>query len=192
MKPFKLEIFYYLDLVILLHSTVIQKGGEILLYIQEDISSNLLTIEKKPIEGFYVELNLNKNKWFVNCSYNPHKISIDYHQLTLNGSLHAYSSTSEKIVILGYFNAGTEDNYMKLSCENYNLKSLIKQPTCYKNPDNSACINLNTNKCSSEFAKHMCFENRTIRFSFDDTNSNEKMVLKMSTKGNTLQALQIK
>ena len=45
-------------------------------------------------------------------------------------------------MILGDFNVGTEDYYMKLFCENYNLKSLIKQPTCYKNPDNPTCIDL--------------------------------------------------
>ena len=27
-------------------------------------------------------------------------------------------------------------------CENYNLKTLIKQRTCYKNPDNPTCIDL--------------------------------------------------
>ena len=31
---------------------------------------------------------------------------------------------------------------MKLFCENYNLKSVIKEPTCYKNPNKSACIDL--------------------------------------------------
>ena len=31
---------------------------------------------------------------------------------------------------------------MKCFCDNYNLKSLIKQPTCYKNPDNPTCIDL--------------------------------------------------
>ena len=38
------------------------KGGGILLSVWENIPSNLLTIEKKPIEGFYVKLNLHKNK----------------------------------------------------------------------------------------------------------------------------------
>ena len=46
------------------------KGGGILHHVREDIPSNLLTIEKKQIEVFYVELNLYKNKWPVNCSYN--------------------------------------------------------------------------------------------------------------------------
>ena len=31
---------------------------------------------------------------------------------------------------------------MQSFCESYNLKSLIKQPTCYKNPDKPTCIDL--------------------------------------------------
>ena len=95
------------------------KGGEILLYIREDIPSNLWTIEKKPIEGFYVRLNLHKSKWLKNCSYNPNKSSIDYHLLTLSDSLDVHSSTYQKILILGDFNIGTVDNYKKLFCENF-------------------------------------------------------------------------
>ena len=45
-------------------------GGGILLYVREDIPSNLLEVETKPIEGFYVEINLH---------YNPHKNMIGNH-----------------------------------------------------------------------------------------------------------------
>ena len=31
---------------------------------------------------------------------------------------------------------------MKAFCDNYNLTSLIKRPTCYKNPNNPTCIDL--------------------------------------------------
>ena len=31
---------------------------------------------------------------------------------------------------------------MKAFSDNYNLTSLIKQPTCYKNPNNPTCIDL--------------------------------------------------
>ena len=31
---------------------------------------------------------------------------------------------------------------MKAFCDNYNLTSLIKQPACYKNPNNPTCIDL--------------------------------------------------
>ena len=49
-------------------------GGGIMLYVREDIPSNLLaTDEKNHIESFYVELNLRNEKWLINCSYNPNK-----------------------------------------------------------------------------------------------------------------------
>ena len=52
-------------------------GGGIMLYVREDIPSNLLaTDEKNHIEIFYVELNLRNEKWLINCSYNPNKTMI--------------------------------------------------------------------------------------------------------------------
>ena len=44
--------------------------------------------------------------------------------------------------MLGDFNVEIEEANMKSFCENYNLKSLIKQPTCYKNPKKRTCIDL--------------------------------------------------
>ena len=44
--------------------------------------------------------------------------------------------------MLGDFNVGVDENHMKSFCENYDLKSLIKQLTCYKNPDCPTCIDL--------------------------------------------------
>ena len=51
-----------------------------------------------------------------------------------------HSTTYQKMLILGDFNVGIEEQYMKAFCDNYNLTSLIKQPTCYKNPNNLSCI----------------------------------------------------
>ena len=62
-------------------------GGGLMLFVREDIPSNLLTIEEKPIESFYVELNLRNSKWLVNCSYNPHKNSIGSHLDRISESL---------------------------------------------------------------------------------------------------------
>ena len=48
--------------------------GGILLYIRDDLPSNLLLMNKK-IEGSFVEINLrNKKKWLLSCSYNPTKM----------------------------------------------------------------------------------------------------------------------
>ena len=39
---------------------------------------------------------------------------------------------------------------MSVFCDSYDLRSLIKEPTCYKNPENSSCLDLiltNNPKC---------------------------------------------
>ena len=50
------------------------KGGGILLYVREDIPSNLIRVDISPIESFYVELNLQNNRWLINCSNNLIKV----------------------------------------------------------------------------------------------------------------------
>ena len=117
-------------------------GGGIMLYVREDIPSNLLaTDEKNHIESFYVELNLRNEKWLLNCSYNPNKTMI-CNQDALSTYLDLHSTTYEKMLILGDVNVGIEEQHMKAFCDNYNLTSHIKQPICYKNPNNPTCIHL--------------------------------------------------
>ena len=118
-------------------------GGGIILYVREDIISNLLaTDEKSYIERFYVKLNLCNEKWLINCSYNPNQNMICLHLDALSTSLDLHSTTYEKVLIVGNFNVRIEKQQMKAFCNNYNVTSLIKQPTCYKNPNNPACIDL--------------------------------------------------
>ena len=40
----------------------------------------------------------------------------------------------------GDFNVDIEEILMKNFCNNYHLSNLIKQPTCYKNPEKLTCI----------------------------------------------------
>ena len=112
------------------------KGGRIMLYIREDVPSNLLATDKEPIESLYVELNLRNKKYLISCSYNPHKTMIKNHLATLSNFLDSYSSKYKKMLILGDFNVGIDEPHMKSFCVTYNLKNLIKKPTCNKNPDN--------------------------------------------------------
>ena len=117
------------------------RGGGIL-YVREDIPSNLIAFEEKPIESLFIEINLRNTKMLINCSYNPHKSEIKKHLTALRHSLDLHSSKYDKILILGDFNVGIEEANMQSFCESYNLKSLIKQPTYYKNPDKPTCIDL--------------------------------------------------
>ena len=116
--------------------------GGILLYIKEVIPSYLVATEKEPVESFYVEINFRNKKYLISCSYNPQKIMVSNHLATLEKFLDLHSLKYEKVLILGDFNVGVNEQYMQSFCETYDLKSLIKQPTCYKNPNSPICIDL--------------------------------------------------
>ena len=113
---------------------MILKEG-VVLYVREDIPSNLIAFEEKPIESLFIEINLRNTKMLINCFYNPHKSEIKTNLTALRHSLDLHSSKYDKTLILGDFNVGIEEANMQSFCESYNLKSLIEQPTCYKNPD---------------------------------------------------------
>ena len=84
-----------------------------MLFVREDIPSNLLTIEEKPIESFYVELNLRNSKWLVNCSYKPHKNGIENHLDRISESIDLLSSDYEKMIFLGDFSVTDDEHHMK-------------------------------------------------------------------------------
>ena len=50
-----------------------------MLFVREDIQAKLIFTEVLPIEGFYVEINLTKQKWLISCSYNPNKHNTSNH-----------------------------------------------------------------------------------------------------------------
>ena len=59
-------------------------GRGTLLYVREDIPTNLIEVATKPIEAFYVEINLRNDKWLISCSYNPHNNIIGNHLRALS------------------------------------------------------------------------------------------------------------
>ena len=117
-------------------------GGGLMLFVREGILSNLVEAEAKPIDGFYIELNLRNDKWLLICSYNSHKNNIGNHLKALGDFLDSHSSTYEKVLILVDFNVEVDDQNTKTFCDSYSLISLIKHPTSYKNPSHPKCIDL--------------------------------------------------
>ena len=100
--------------------------GGLMLLVREDIPSSLVEAEAKPIESFYIKLNLRDDKWLLNCSCNPHKNNIGNHLKTLSDFLDSHSSTYKKVLTLGDFNVEVDDQNMKTFCDSYSLTSLIK------------------------------------------------------------------
>ena len=127
-----------------------------MLYVREDIPSKLLLIDNQPIEGFYIEINLRKKKWLLCGSYNPNRDNIGNHLDSLSRNLALYSSTYENYIIIGNFNIEADSKEMSSFCDTFDLTSLIKEPTCYKNPDNPSCIDLILTN------KHLSFQNLCV------------------------------
>ena len=112
-----------------------------MLLFRENLPVKVLSVDKGH-ENCHVELILKKTKWLINYSYNPSKNNISSHLESLSQNLDLYTSKFENILVIGDVNISVEDNNMKNFCQSYNLKSLIKVPKCYKNPDSPSCIDL--------------------------------------------------
>ena len=117
-------------------------GGGIMLFVRVDIPCKLLSVENHPMEGFYVEISLRKAKWLLCFSYNPNRCKIDFHLENLSRSLALYSSHYENFIIIGDFNVEANDSAISVFSGTYDLKSLIKEPPCYKNANKTSCIDL--------------------------------------------------
>ena len=116
-------------------------GGGSLLYIRDDIPSRLLSISNKT-ESFFTEINFSKKKWLICASYNHHKSNISHHLHHLGKGLDNYIGNYDNILLLGDFNSKFSEPCLNDFCDIYNLKNLLKEPTCYKNSDNPSCTDL--------------------------------------------------
>ena len=101
------------------------KGGGILMYVPDDIP-----VRNSTIEGFFIQLKWTKKKWFLCCSYNPHRRFISNHRIDIGGNLDLLSTNHENILLLGDFNTEVEDNFLKEFYDLYGMKNLIRIPTC--------------------------------------------------------------
>ena len=101
-----------------------------------------MSSKAKTTEGIFIERNFSKKKWLLSCSYNPSKSNIISHLEHLRRSLDFYSANYDNLLLMGDFNVNTSELNMKDFCDSYGFKSLIKVPTCFKNPENPSCIDL--------------------------------------------------
>ena len=89
------------------------------------------------------------------CSYNPSRSNIDFHLEHLNRNLALYLSCYANFMIIGDSNVEANNSAMSIFCDTYNLKNLIKEPTCYKSPNKPSCFDLRLTNKPRNF-KHSC------------------------------------
>ena len=117
-------------------------GGGILLYVRSDIPSTKLPLIDSNIECIILEVTISKKKWLLIGTYNNNKSNIESHLLNLEKSLNHYLSSYDNVVVFGDMNSEIREESMKSFCELYDLRSLIKTPTCFMSTQNPSCIDL--------------------------------------------------
>ena len=134
-------------------------GGGILLFFREDIPSKIIKTDCDPdFEEIFVEINLRKKKWLLCCSYNPHKRNITNHLKNICKTLDKLNSTYDNLVLLGDFNTEPEERSISEFLNLYNLKNLVKQSTCFRNPNKPTRIDLILTNCPRSFQNTDTFE----------------------------------
>ena len=134
-------------------------GGGIILFVRENISCKIIKIDSDAdFERIFVEINLSKKKWLLCCSYNPHKSNITNHLENICKTLDKLSANYDNLILLGDFNVEHEEESIAEFLNLYNLKNLVKQNTCFKNPDKPTCIDLILTNCPRSFQNTDTFE----------------------------------
>ena len=118
-----------------------ENGGGLILYVKEDVPSTLLKIDSE-IEAFYTELNIRKKKSLLCCSHDPKKNLITKHLDEISKNLDIFSSKYDNFIILGDLNSESCEQPILDFCHVYNCQNIIKDKTCFKNPQNPSCIDL--------------------------------------------------
>ena len=148
-----------------------------MIFVNEDISSKLVSKHTLPddIEGMLIEIKLRKTKWLILWTYHPPNQPDDYFFKAAGNVLDRYLKSYEKFLLLGDFN--TEDIKPILSefLEQYEAKSIMKNKTCFKNPDRPTCIDLFSTNSSHSFQNTM-----TITIGLSDFHKMVITVLKSS------------
>ena len=118
-------------------------GGGLLLFYRDHIPCKKIKLDFNPeIEVIVVEINMKKRKWVLIGFYNPHKDKIRDHLDSIGTLLNELSIKYDNFILIGDFNSEMHEEPMNIFCTTYNLKNLVKEPTCFKNIDNPSCINL--------------------------------------------------
>ena len=110
------------------------------------------------VEGFFTELNLRIKNWLFCCSYNPKYSQISHHLKEIGKDLDVLTSKYDNIILMGDFDAETADTVVSDFCEIYNLKKIIREKTCFKNPNNPSCIDLIIANRPKSFQNSMVIE----------------------------------
>ena len=129
----------------------------------DDIQSRLLSNSNKT-ESIFAEINFRKKKWLICASYSPHKSNISNHLHHLGKGLDHYIGNYDNILFLGHFDSEFSEPCLNEFWDISDLKNLVKETTCYKNPGNPSCIDLFLTNTPKTFQCTTVIETGHFRF----------------------------
>ena len=153
-------------------------GGGVIIYVREHPPYKIIPFYNKPkdVEAIFFELTLRNKKWLIMGGYNPASETTSYFLDHVSKSLDKTMANYDNILILGDFNSTMSDVPMKNFCELYNLENLIKEPTCYKNPNNPSSIDVILTNNKNSFQNSMATETGLSDPSQNDNYSDQKLL----------------
>ena len=118
-------------------------GGELLVYVRDDIPSFQLKSFsfKDDIEFICFEINLRRKKWVLFCIYRPPSQEQAYFFDEIGKAIVHHSEKYENFMLFGDFNAVETDQEVIDFMNLFDLKNLVREPTCFKS-NNPRCIDL--------------------------------------------------
>ena len=140
------------------------QGGGLLIYIKNDIIFRELKSFNfdDDIECICFEINLRGKKWALFSIYRPPSQSQEHFFKNLGKAVDHFSEKYENFLMFGDFNTIETDQQIHDFMNNYSLKNLVKEPTCYKG-ENPRCIDLILTN------RYRCFQNtNTIETGLSD------------------------
>ncbi len=150
------------------------QGGGLLIYIKNDIIFRELKSFNfdDDIECICFEINLRGKKWALFSIYRPPSQSQEHFFKNLGKAVDHFSEKYENFLMFGDFNTIETDQQIHDFMNNYSLKNLVKEPTCYKG-ENPRCIDLILTN------RYRCFQNtNTIETGLSDFHKMVITVLK--------------
>ena len=123
-----------------------EDGGGVVIYVRADIPSQEKDYQlPSNVEGVLVEINLRKMKFLLIGVY--HSTHVTYgtsddvflHELGTCLDVH---SSYDKFLIAGDFNMQEHNTKLSNFLDEFHSKNLVKEPTCFKNPNNPSSVDL--------------------------------------------------
>ena len=134
-------------------------GGGVMIYVREDIACQEKDHDlQSNVEAILVEINLRKSKFLLIGTYHSthktHGTSDDVFLQQIGTVLDKYSSY-DKFLIAGDMNMQEGETHFDDFLDEFHARNMVKEPTCFKNPDNPSCIDLFITNGNRSFMKTM-------------------------------------